>query len=100
MIAYTEFDSDKLADSGIKGFQFALTPELFCISFNEDKRTWKIILKDVMEELDKETTLSHIYDKVVEMAPKRVKKNKNYKAKVRQTLQFYFNNVEKGVWRN
>lgn len=99
LIAYTEFDSDKLANSKIKGFHFSLIPELFLISFDKDSRTWKIILQDVMNEFPESASLSQIYEKVIEIAPKRVRMNKNFKAKIRQTLQFYFTNIEKGIWK-
>jgi phage N-6-adenine-methyltransferase len=98
LIAYSDLDSSKLAESNLKGFHVPLTPEMFYISFDKDQRTWKFILNQVMTELDGEASLSEIYDKVAELAPKRVRSNKNYKAKIRQTLQFYHENVRKGVW--
>lgn len=100
LISYSDFDSQMLSQSNIKGFHHSLTPQMYYISFDEDKRTWKVILGDVMNEFDKEATLSQIYDKVLLMAPKRARRNKNYKAKVRQTLQYYFNRIKPGIYSN
>ena len=100
LISYDEYNSEKIAEANIKGFHVSTTPDIYFISFDEDKRTWKVILGSVMNELPSGVPLPEIYDKVVEMAPKKVKNNKHYKAKIRQTLQYYYINAERGIWKN
>ncbi|MEA2099941.1 MAG: hypothetical protein U9P72_07415 [Campylobacterota bacterium] len=59
--------------------------------------TWRSVIRVVMMRL-KEAKLSDIYSEVEKVAFNLIANNKNYKAKIRQTLQKHFNNVERGVW--
>ncbi len=59
--------------------------------------TWRSVIRMVMMNL-KEAKLSDIYAEVEKVAGTLISNNQNYKAKVRQTLQKHFNNVERGVW--
>lgn len=100
LISYDEMNSDAIADSGIKGHHIHMEPKFFCIGLSrEENRTWRVIVGEALEELSKEASVSDIYDVVLKMAPKKIQNNSNYKAKVRQTLQRHFDNVDKGVWR-
>lgn len=101
LIAYNEYNSDKIEMSGLKGFHFPLNcPNIIFIERNFTEKTWKVIIGEAMEKLEGEATLNDIYEMVLKVAPGRVSKNKNYKAKVRQTLQFYFNRIDKGIYKN
>lgn len=101
LLSYSEFDSDAIAESGIRGFHSLLKNNVFVIGIsNYDNKTWKIIVGDALIKLDKKARLNEIYQQVSELAPRRIKKNKNYKAKIRQILQAYFERVEKGVYQN
>ena len=46
----------------------------------------------------REARLSDIYMEVEKVAANLIANNPNYKAKIRQTLQKHFRNVERGVW--
>lgn len=77
---------------------------LFAVSFDiaseMTKRvatTWRNAIRMVMMKL-KEAKLSDIYAEVEKVAGSLIAKNQNYKAKIRQTLQKHFRNVERGVW--
>ncbi|WP_152184409.1 hypothetical protein [Sulfurimonas indica] len=59
--------------------------------------TWRNAIRIVMMKL-KEARLSDIYTEVEKVAANLVANNPNYKAKIRQTLQKHFTNVERGVW--
>ncbi len=101
LISYGENNADAIEDSGIKGYHQYLKSNIFVIGVsNYDHKTWRIIVGEALLNLDKKARLNEIYDQVTELAPKRIQKNKNYKAKVRQVLQAYFERVEKGVYRN
>ena len=60
--------------------------------------TWKNIIKIALMQLEGQAPLTDIYLEVSRIAPERIIKNQNYRAKVRQTLQQHFNHVERGVW--
>ena len=96
LIAYTEQDAEILEDSGIDGAHVSLTPQ-FIIVNTDDNRSWKVIVGTAMKCLG-EASMDEIYSKVVELAPKRVRKNKHFKAKIRQTLQMHFTNLNRGRW--
>jgi len=89
-------NSDAIANSGIKGHQIYLDQKIFFFGVSkEDNRTWRVIVGEVLEEL-KQANLNDIYETVMRMAPTRIQKNPNYKAKIRQTLQNYYNRLDVG----
>ena len=47
-----------------------------------------------------EASLKEIYSTVMHLAPKKVKNNNHFQAKIRQTLQMHFTNVKPGVWKS
>lgn len=60
--------------------------------------TWRSFVRLALMNLGGQATLDRIYQEVVNVAGDKVKNNPNHKAKVRQTLQMHFSNVERGVW--
>ncbi len=60
--------------------------------------TWKNIIRIALLNLGGQSPLEHIYKEIEKIASQRIQINKNYKAKVRQQLQYHFSNVERGVW--
>lgn len=99
LVSYGEENADAIEDSGIQGYHQYLKSNIFVIGIsNLDHETWQIIVGDALKKLNKKARLNEIYDQVSELAPKRVKRNSHYKAKVRQVLQTYFEKVEKGVY--
>ncbi len=59
--------------------------------------TWRNAIRIVMMKLGT-ARLSEIYAEVEKVASNLIANNPNYKAKIRQTLQKHFRNVERGVW--
>jgi hypothetical protein len=59
--------------------------------------TWRSLIRLVMMELG-QASLSDIYQKVEAIAGDRIARNQHWKAKVRQSLQRYHSQVERGVW--
>lgn len=59
--------------------------------------TWRSIIRVVMMNLQT-ASLSDIYAEAEKVAGSLIANNANYKAKIRQTLQKHFTNVERGVW--
>jgi len=101
LIGYNEYNSDMISKSGINGFHISLNPDLFIIGIEiQENRSWKIIVDEALNILNKESTLSEIYDTVIKLAPKKIQKNKHFKEKIRQVLQLHFNNINKGIWSN
>jgi len=60
--------------------------------------TWRTLIRMVMMKFDGPVALQKIYDRVLEVAPEKIKSNANYKAKIRQSLQLYCTHVERGIW--
>lgn len=100
LISYTEFDAEMIEQSDIQGHHVLLAPQIFMFTNNIDKRTWRVILNNTMKEFDDNASLKDIYDKVLKIAPNKVKKNKHYKAKIRQVLQTYFIKTDRGKYSN
>lgn len=99
LIGYDQYNSDMIADSGLKGHHIYLREGIFFFGIEKDSRTWKIIVGEALVRLDKTATVSDIYDQVVKIAPKRIQKNPNYKAKIRQTLQYHYTRIEKALYQ-
>ena len=77
---------------------------LFAISFDIASElqsrvatTWRNAIRIVMMKLQK-ADLNTIYYEIEKVASNLIANNPNYKAKIRQTLQKHYNNVERGVW--
>ena len=77
---------------------------LFAISFDIASElqsrvatTWRNAIRIVMMKLQ-EANLNTIYNEIEKVAASLIANNPNYKAKIRQTLQKHYNNVERGVW--
>ena len=77
---------------------------LFAISFDIASElqsrvatTWRNAIRIVMMKLQK-ADLNTIYNEIEKVAASLIANNPNYKAKIRQTLQKHYNNVERGVW--
>ena len=101
IIAYGDQNADAIEDSGIKGHHQYLGPQLFIIGLSREYgKTWKVVVGEAIKELDGKASVSDIYDVVMDLAPKKVRANQNYKAKVRQTLQRYFTRIKKGEYIN
>lgn len=97
LIAYTEMDSDIIAESGLIGYHNILNNFSVFVIRNMSK-TWKIVVGEAMQELN-EAKLEDIYDKIMSISPGKIKKNPNFKAKIRQTLQYYCVHVDVGIWK-
>jgi hypothetical protein len=61
--------------------------------------TWRDLIQGALEYLEGEAELSAIYSVIQES--KKSKKNKDWKEKVRQTLQIHqnFSSIERGKWK-
>lgn len=99
LIAYDEMNAEMLEESGIEGQHIYLKGgNVFVIGMSMDNKTWKVIVGEAVSELGGKASLDEIYDKVIDLAPKKVKSNQHYRAKVRQTLQTYFIRMERGTY--
>lgn len=80
-------------------------PILFSKKQNSDIRdmpgaTWRDVVAAVLEEKTEAVPLSYLYEQLAEH--KKVKQNKWWKEKIRQTLQYnpaYFVHTERGMWK-
>ncbi len=101
LIGYDEYNSEMIEKCCLKGFHVPLRQDLlFVMVQTKDDRSWRVVVNNALESLNKESTLNEIYETVVRLAPDKIKNNKHYKEKIRQTLQYHFNNIDKGIWKN
>jgi len=99
LIAYDEMNAEMLEESGIEGKHIYLKGgNVFIIGMATDSKSWRIVVGEAVEELGGTATVSEIYDKVMSLAPKKVKNNQHYRAKVRQMLQTHFVRVDRGTY--
>ena len=61
--------------------------------------TWRAVVGWALRKLGGKATLTDIYEAVAECAQERTVANPNWQAKVRQILQKYYSNIERGVWQ-
>ena len=59
---------------------------------------WRVAIRMAMIELGGSASLQDIYREVEKVAGILIKKNKHWKAKIRQLLQIHYTNVERGCW--
>lgn len=100
LISYSEYDAEMIERSGIKGYHQYLR-QIFVMQFERDHSsdTWKVIVGKALVRLGKENTLREVYQEVISIAPKKVRNNNNYRAKVRQILQQHFKRVAKATYK-
>lgn len=90
LIAYNEENSEFIEASGILGKHLPMFPTPMLIGFDTTNQTWKMVINNSIKDLGGRTTLRRLYLKVMTDYPVKIRKNKNFKAKVRQTLYKYF----------
>lgn len=93
-------NNDALERCNISGKFVNLMNKFFIIVIDYSDKTWKFIVEKAMADLNGEGELKSIYDTVIKLAPDKVRNNLHFKEKIRQTLQKYFDNIDKGVWSN
>lgn len=91
LIAYNGYNSDRLADSGLPGFHFPTRERLVVVGFT---KSWRLVILSIGGV----HTVEDIYKRVEDLAPAKVRANKNYKAKIRQVLQLYFYRVKPATY--
>jgi len=60
--------------------------------------TWRSLVRLALMKLGGTASLSDIYAMVEQEASDRIKSNANWMAKIRQTLQYHFDSVTRGIW--
>jgi DNA-binding ferritin-like protein (Dps family) len=60
--------------------------------------TWRSAIRIAFMKLGGKATLQDIYGEIAKIAQNLIQNNKNWEAKIRQTLQKHFTNVQRGVW--
>jgi len=98
LVAYTEYDSERIAESALKGAHIPLTP-IVCFFPALSGETWKVVVDHAMQKISEPVTPSSLYQLVLRLAPGKVRANKHYKAKVRQVLQKHFERVAPGKYQ-
>ncbi|WP_187648715.1 hypothetical protein [Nitrosophilus labii] len=78
---------------------------LFAIAWDTAKEikrqvasTWRSAIRIALMKLGGQASLQEIYREVENIAQHLISKNRNWRAKIRQQLQYHFRNVQRGVW--
>lgn len=100
LIAYNDENSDAIEDSGIAGVHIPLQGHIIVIGLDRSDKTWRVLVGEAVTEIKGPVSCNDVYCAVIDLAPSKVRNNKNYKAKIRQTLQRYFNKVDKDQYIN
>lgn len=96
LIAYGEQNVEYLEDCGLPGVhKLNRSMPVMVVMVNP---TWKNALTVVMERVKDGQDLPVIYEMVEQRFPDKVRRNPNYKAKVRQMMQLYFKRISKGKY--
>lgn len=96
--AYGEQNSDALADSGLQGKHIPLNSvPVMVITVSP---SWKNVVDIALTRLQGTGDIKAIYEMVEQIAPDKIKKNKNYKEKIRQKLQIHFVKLKTGHYSN
>lgn len=98
LIAYGTRNSDSISDSGIKGKHLPVnhTP-VVVVGVSP---TWRSVITIAVNRAGGEAQLSQIYDLVEQIAPDKTSQNQNYRAKIRQQLQYHFTRIAEGRYTN
>lgn len=96
LIAYGEQASERLAASQIGGYH-QLMNRIAVVVVGIGK-SWRMVVRTALVNLNNEACLDQLYAQVVIDFPERLQTNKNYRAKIRQTLQRHFIRRRPGVW--
>jgi len=96
LIGYGEENSDALAQSGISGKHILINR--MGIAVVGWDRSWQFVVRLVLIRLNREADLNELYAEVEKMAPEKVEKNNNYKAKIRQIVQQHFRRVKPATY--
>lgn len=98
LIPYGKLNIEAIMDSGLKGHMELLrfTP-VIVISVSG---SWKDVVTMVVSRAGGEADLEYIYEQVDRLAPDKTGKNKNWKAKVRQKLQYHLTRIAEGRYTN
>lgn len=97
LVAYGERNVASLQDSGIEGKHVYVNSVPMIIVGTSP--SWKSVIEIAIGRLNKTGEVKEVYEIVETIAPDKVNNNPNYKAKIRQVLQKYFVNVQRGVYK-
>jgi len=98
LVAYGKRNVESLGDSKIPGKHLLInsTP-VIVVGVSP---TWRMVVKMAISRNNGQAAVEEIYNLVELMAPEKTIKNRFWKEKVRQQLQYHFNRIEKGIYAN
>lgn len=98
LIPYGKKNIEAIMDSGLKGHLdlFRAVPVIIISSSG----IWRTVITRAITKSGGEAHVQDLYEIVELIAPDKTRKNKNWKAKVRQQLQYHFTRVSEGRYTN
>jgi len=96
LIAYGQQNSEALDGVALPGRHVPLNSiKITVIGIDQP---WRVIIKTVLIRLNEPAHLEKIYGEVERMASDKIRRNRHYKAKIRQVLQQHFTRITKGTY--
>lgn len=97
LVAYGERNCQALSESGIKGAHLPVNSVPIIIVGVSP--SWRSVVKIAVRRHNGEADLSAVYEMVAQIAPDKIGSNPNWKAKIRQMLQYHFVKIAKGKYK-
>lgn len=98
LVAYGDNNSQAIAESGIKGTHLPVnTMPIVVVGISP---SWRSVITIAVNRNNGEADMETIYSLVETIAPDKCANNPNFKAKIRQQLQYHFTNISKGIWKS
>lgn len=98
LISYGESNAQSISDSGIRGKHLLVNAVPVVVVGVSP--TWRSVITIAVSRSGGEADLSEIYDMVEQIAPDKTAANANYRAKIRQQLQYHFTRIADGRYSN
>lgn len=96
LIPYGRKNIDAITDSGLKGHMEYL--RCMNVVVVTSSGVWRTVITRAISSRGGEAHVQDIYEVIEIMASDKTRNNKNWKAKVRQQLQYHFTRVDKGKY--
>lgn len=98
LVTYGKYNIESVVDSGLKGYMQLLQSTSVVVVTSSG--IWRTVITRAINVSGGEANVQDIYEIIEVVAKDKTEKNENWKAKVRQQLQYHFTRIAKGRYTN